>query len=104
MSESLQSAVPSTWGFRVMPVRRRQLISRISPTIDLNEIIIRLGPQGVLPMVELRGRISSQDRRHSQASSAKIETMVLTQEGRQFVAQMLDAFGRKTSASEDFTP
>lgn len=70
------------------PPRLYGLRSRVSPLIELEEIVIKLSPVSELARVELRGRLRTGNVRLDNASTVTIDTTDLPQSGRTFILDM----------------
>lgn len=71
---------------------RRSMSSRISPTLELLEIRIKLDRFGT-PAVELHGEIAGvANRRVAAMSRAVVHTMHLPESGARFIEEMREAF------------
>lgn len=68
------------------------LRSRITPTIDLETITIRLRPDAAVPTVEMKGTVLVPAPARA-VSSAVIHTAHLTPAGMRFIEEMKTLFG-----------
>jgi len=82
-------------------VSRYFLRSKISPTLDLDTITIRLRPDAPVPTVEMSGRVLLSNPRARAVTRATIETAYLTPKGAAFVEELKALFEERVSAPAD---
>lgn len=70
---------------------RRPFSAQITPTLALRRIVVELSAHRD-PVVTLEGEMLTEDRRVSRASEARIVTQHLTPAGREWIAEMRQAF------------